>query len=234
MRRARSAVIASARSRSAGSSKLADGRVDRDDLAGQLRALAPDPLLGAHRVGAAPAHHRGEPGQRLQGGRPAGAVGRDADVALEVAHGLLGLVAVAAVDLADLEAEVEQPLLECDHVVAGEHVARDVGQQPVAEPPPGLLQHAVGARTDDAVDGQAALLLELADRPVEALVERVGAGLRRDRVGRGAIRLGRCAGVAGTGQAEERQARPDLRDRCSAVAESEDRWGSPQVGHPVS
>ena len=44
--------------------------------------------------------------------------GGHADVALEVADRPLGLVAEAAVDLADLEAQVEQPLLQREHVVA--------------------------------------------------------------------------------------------------------------------
>ena len=51
-----------------------------------------------------------EPVEGLEGGRPAGAVGHDADVALELAQRLLGLDAEQAVDPAAVEAHVHQPL----------------------------------------------------------------------------------------------------------------------------
>ena len=111
-------------------------------------------------LGAPPLTIGREPRQRLEGGRAAGAVGRDAEVALELAHPGLGLRAEVAVDAADPEAEVEQPALQGVDVVAGHQVAGQVGQDPVAEPPAGLVEATEGQRADDAVDGEAALLLE--------------------------------------------------------------------------
>ena len=58
--------------------------------------------------------------ERLEGRRAAGAVGGDADVALELAQRLLGLDAEHAVDAAAVEAHVEQPLLQRGDVVAGD------------------------------------------------------------------------------------------------------------------
>ena len=82
----------------------------------------------------------------------------------------LGLRTEVAVDPADLEAEVEQPALQGVDVVAGHQVAGQVGQDPVAEPPAGLVEATEGQRADDAVDGQAALLLEGAYGELDALV----------------------------------------------------------------
>src|SRR5680860_684980 len=141
----------------------ARGRVDHYDLPGQQRTCSADPLFGTHRVRLATLDHRGEPGQCLEGGRPAGAVRGDPHVALEVADALLGGVTEQTVDPADLETEVEQPLLEGDHVVTGHQVAHDVREQPVPEPPSGLVENAVRRGPDDPVDGESALLLEVPD-----------------------------------------------------------------------
>ena len=59
--------------------------VDHDHLAGQRRAGGSD-LLGLAEVAGAAAHHRpGQPVERLERPWPAGAVGAQADVVLEVA-----------------------------------------------------------------------------------------------------------------------------------------------------
>ena len=86
-------MICSASSRERGIGHPGHRGIDHHDLAGELGAVAAQPLLHAHRVGPAPAHHRRESGERLQGRGSAGAVRRDADVALELADRELGLVA---------------------------------------------------------------------------------------------------------------------------------------------
>ena len=120
----------------------AGGRVDDDDLAGEAAGPArADPLLRAHRVGAAARDHRREPGQGLERGRAAGAVGRDPDVALELPHRPLGVRAEAPVDPADLEAELEEAPLQGDDVVAGLQAARagapGPGRRGASAPPRG-------------------------------------------------------------------------------------------------
>ena len=144
--------------------------VDDHGLAAEVGAGLADPLLGAQRVGRTALDHRGEPGQGLEGGGAAGAVGRDAEVALELAHTGLGLGAEEAVEAAHPEAEVEHPALEGVDVVAGHQVAGEVGQDPVAEAPARLVEATEGQRTHDAVDGQPALLLEGAYGELDALV----------------------------------------------------------------
>ena len=145
--------------------------VDDDELARQRGPGAGDRLGLAHRVRPAADDRAAELVQRLEGGRPAGAVGHDADVALELAQRLLGLDAEQAVDPAAVEAHVQQPLLQGGDVVAGHQPGRHEEQDAVAEPPAGLVERVVGPRPDDAVDREAALLLERAHGAVGRLVE---------------------------------------------------------------
>ena len=191
-----------------------EAELRRDLLHGVDRGAVEVDLAGLAQP--AVAHRDGEAfEQRLEGRRPARAVGRDPDVALELPHRELGLPAEPAVDPADLEAEVEQPLLERDHVVAGEHRAGRVGQQPVTEPPPRLLERAVGVGTDDAVDGEATLLLERPHGAVEAVVEVV-----------------RVGGVV-VEEPEHRQPGADLLDGRACVATTVERGGV-GLGHAAS
>ena len=89
----------------------------------------------------------------------------------------LGVRAEVAVDPADLEAEVEQPALQGVDVVAGHQAAGQVGEDPVAELPAGLVETTEGQRADDAVDGEAALLLEGAYGELDgAVVHALGIG----------------------------------------------------------
>ena len=130
----------------------------------------------------------------------------DADVALELAQRLLGLDAEQAVDPAAVESHVQQPLLQCGDVVAGHQPGRHEEQDPVAETPAGLLERVVRPRPDQAVDRDAALLLERPDGPVGRLVE--------ERAGRveqvGPLTVGE--------QAEQGQLRADLGHRRPGVA----------------
>ena len=199
--------------------------VDHHDLAAEVGAGLADPLLGAQRVGGAALDHRREPGQGLERGRAAGAVGRDAEVALELAHARLGLRAEVAVDAADPEPEVEQPPLQGVDVVAGHQVAGEVGQDPVAEPPAGLVEAAEGQRTDDAVDGQAALLLEGAYGELDALVvRRLG--------GADAGLLGDISSVAQ--KIDPLEQTDDLGDGGTGVPEPEDRVHAGDCNPPAA
>lgn len=86
-------------------------RIDYHHFAGQVRAVAPDPVSGPHGIGVAATDQRREPGDCLEGGRPAGAVGRDSTVALELPDRDLGLSPESPVGAPDLEAELEESAL---------------------------------------------------------------------------------------------------------------------------
>ena len=171
-----------------------------------------DVLLGAQRVGGAALDHRAEPGQGLERRRAAGAVGRDAEVALELAHARLGLRSEVAVDAADPETEVEQAALERVDVVADQQVAGEVGQDPVAEPPARFVEAPEGQRADDAVDGQAALLLEGAYGELDASVEL-----------RASPSWSEITGCAVVQQIDPLEQTGDLGDGGTRVPEPEDR-----------
>ena len=156
--------------------------VDDDDLADQRRAAAPDRLRLAQRVRGPSGDRALQPAERLEGLGAARAVVDQADVALEVADGAIGLAAEDAVDATGVEAHVEQPLLQGGDVVADRRVPDGVLEDPVTERPARLVEQPPGLRADDAVDAGPALLLEVAYGPVEGVVEGVG----RARPGRGA------------------------------------------------
>ena len=99
--------------------------VDHDDLAGKPGSGTVDAFGVAERVGAAAGHDGCQPGERLEGCGSAGAVCRRPDAALELTYGTFGRGSVDAVDPVDLEAELEQPLLQGRYVVADEQVAGD-------------------------------------------------------------------------------------------------------------
>jgi hypothetical protein len=84
---------------------------------------------------------------------------------------VLGLDAEKPVHATAVEPHVEQALLEAGDIVAGDQPGGHVGEDPVTQPPPGLVEGVVGLRTDDAVDSDPALLLELPDRAVGDIVE---------------------------------------------------------------
>ena len=185
--------------------------VDHHDLAAEVGPCFADVLLGAQRVGGAALDHRAEPGQGLERRGTAGAVGRDAEVALELPDAALGLGPEVAVHAADLEAEVEQAALQRVDVVTDQQVAGEVGQDPVAEPPARLVEAPERQRTDDAVDGQAALLLEGAYGELDAPV-----------VLRGHLELVEVTGCAVVQQTDPLEQTGDLGDGGTRVPEPED------------
>ena len=89
-----------------------------------------------------------------------------------------------------------------------------MGQDAVTEAPAGLVETTEGQRADDAVDGQAALLLEGADGELDAVVVRrlggTDAGLVRD-IGSVAQKI------------DPLQQTDDLGDRGTGVTVPEDR-----------
>ena len=114
-----------------------------------------------------------------------------------------------AVGADQVVAELQQLRLQRGDVVAGEQRPWLVRQHPVAEAPAGAGQRGVGLRPDDAVDGDAAALLEVPDRELGGLVEtpaavRVGVVEQPERRRAcGAPRRRRCqrrrGGVAASG-----------------------------------
>ena len=140
--------------------------------------------------------------QRAQRGGPAQAVRDEAVLALEAAQRVLGLLVEHPTRAARVVAELGEPLLQRDDVVAG-HRGRDHQRQhPVAERPARVAQRAVGGGPDDAVGDQPALLLEGPDGVLQLGVE------------------GRIVPHR-TGKAALPQHRPDLDDRGTAVTSAQ-------------
>ena len=101
---------------------------------------------------------------------PHDAVGREAGVALELPERGFGLGPEDAVLATGVEAEPVEPALKVGDVVAAQHRPAEV-EQAVAEPVAALDQRAPGLRSADAVDAQAARVLELADRALGRVAE---------------------------------------------------------------
>ncbi len=145
----------------------ASARVDDDALAGQPGTRPSDQFLLADGLGGA----AGDPGaqkvQRPQCLRSADAVGRHAVLPLIRHQRVVGEQPEVAVYQAGVEAEVLEPGLQGGDVVAvhrrAELVTEDAGAEAIGR----LFECAIGRLTDDAVDEQAAMLLEGADRLVE-------------------------------------------------------------------
>ena len=153
----------------------------RDELGLVVAALQADQLAegGAARRWGRPA------ARRCAGSRP----------------GRRGGVTEDAVHPAGVEPEAAQALLELGHVVAPQHGRAPV-QEAVAQPKTGLDQGVPGLRAADAVDPQAAVVLEGLDG---------GPGGGPED----AVRVDRRAGQDG------RQAVLDVGDRVAAVADGE-------------
>ena len=183
--------------------------VDDDAPADQVRAALDERGALPQQLRAATGDLAAELAQRAQRGRAAGAVGGQPVVALE---GRAGPTSVSgpedAVDRPGVVAELVQPVLQVDDVVAAGGALGVVAQQPVTERPAGLVERPVGLLADPAVDRQAADLLEVPDGELGGRVE-----LRAP----GSVRLRRVAGQ----QAERARAPPaprPRRGRCCRVA----------------
>jgi hypothetical protein len=114
---------------------------------------------------------RPEQSQRPQRRRATHAVGDLGEVALEGPQRPLGLLVEDPTRPARVVAELEQPLLEGEDVVAAHRGGDEQCEHPVAEPPPGLAQLPVRGGADDAVGDEPAALLEGAHRVLERDVE---------------------------------------------------------------
>ena len=157
-------------------------------------------------------------GEGPERGGPDLTVGVQADAALEAADRRLGVGTEQPVDPAGVEPQAEQSFLQLGDVVAADQVAGGVPQQPVAELPLGGVERGVGPGSDDAVDEQAALLLERADGDVELVVEDLGGPVD------GRVRGGR------TQRSRGGEAVPEVADDGSAVAETGLKAGT-RFGH---
>src|SRR5664279_1154878 len=154
-------------------------RVYHEHLSGQRRPGPVQPLGFPHPLWVSAAYRALQAGQRAQRRRPAQSVGMNADVALKLAQRGVGRRAEDAVTSAEIEAHVQEPLLEVGDVVARERVADRMEQHAVTQPPPRLVQRAVGFRSDDAVRGEPTVLLERPDRAFTLLVVAARRGRRR-------------------------------------------------------
>ena len=192
--------------------------VDDHRAAAQAVAAAPDGLSlaqGARR----PAHDRapqvGEGSHRLGAYR---AIRLQAEGCLEGAHGRVGRRPVDAIDLVRSEAELGQPGLQRDDVVALDEVLGDVAQHAVTKGPARAVEYGIRLTTDNAVDEQPPALLERLDRLLDVLVE--------DRIAEAVSVTGSTREVA-----RQHEALADGRYRWSGVAATErDRWWWSQTG----
>ncbi len=107
-----------------------------------------------------------DPGDCRDRRRPADAVRGGARVALELPDRSLGLSPENAVFASRIEAEKVQPSLQLGDVVTAQHRAREV-EQPVPELEATFDEGSPRLGSADAVDPQAALLLEVAHRVLE-------------------------------------------------------------------
>ena len=146
-------------------------RVEDDDLAGESRSGAADGLGLAQRVGPPPTTVRAS---RSSAANVTGPQVPSASIPMLRWNSRSACSVSApehAVDPTAVEAHVEQPLLQRRDVVAGQQPAagsRTGSGRPAASGPPPARGT---SPADDAVDRDAALLLELADRSVARLVE---------------------------------------------------------------
>jgi len=106
-----------------------------------------------------------------EGFRSASAVGGDPDTSLEFPKRSIGVGSEDSIGPPGVEAEFGETSLELSDVVAAHHVAGHVGQHAVTQLPAGFIQSTESVGSDDAVDGDAALLLEGADRSIEVVIE---------------------------------------------------------------
>ncbi|SKY14964.1 Uncharacterised protein [Mycobacteroides abscessus subsp. abscessus] len=167
-------------------------RIDDDPLTGQLRAGASNMLFLADRI-RRPAGHTGtEPVECAQRRRTANAVGRESVLALVEAHRVVGALPEDAVDESGVVAEVLQSALECGDVVADHGSRQSIQEHARAELIRRLAQRPIRRLADNAVDDQAALLLERAHGMVDIDVEEGVLGAVDDRTVLGRFPVGRA------------------------------------------
>ena len=189
---------------------MAQIRIDRvtgiqhDHLVGDAGLQLRQGQLLAQMRRIATGHRAHETVEGAEGVRTADAVGRDAHALLELTQGGVGVPAEEAVGSARREAELVQAPLEFRDVVTGHEVTGHVGEHAVTELPSRLVQPPEGVRADDAVDGDAALLLERTHGTVELVIE--------------LLRVGDVL----TAQAERGKARPHLGDGRADVTSTQE------------
>lgn len=106
-----------------------------------------------------------------EGLRPAGAIGNHTHAGLKFPERVIGVRTEDAIGPARVEAEFGESSLQHRDVVADHHVSGNIGQHAITELPPGFIESAEGIRTNDAVDGDTAFLLESTNSSIEFVVE---------------------------------------------------------------
>jgi len=106
-----------------------------------------------------------------EGFRSASAVGGDPYTCLEFPKRSIGVGSEDSIGPPGVEAEFGETSLELSDVVAAHHVAGHVGQHAVTQLPAGFIQSTESVGSDDAVDGDAPLLLEGTDRTIKVVIE---------------------------------------------------------------
>ena len=150
--------------------------IEHDDLAGHAAALLVERVHLAHAQRVAVADGAGEALKRPVRREPAHAVSLESDIALELAEGGVGQLAEDAIGAPTVEAHARQASLEVHDVIPADEVARGEGKNAITQTPTGFLQVPEGLRSDDAVHGDATLLLEGAHSLIDRVIEIIAGG----------------------------------------------------------
>ncbi len=196
---------------------------DPPALEGRLTVAQPLDLPhdGHGRAGGRPALQALEGADRL---RPADAVGRQLDVALELGQRVGGVGTEDPVHPPGVEAEATEPALQLGHVVTPEVGAAQL-ERPVAEHPAGLDQRVPRDVVAHAVRGEAVIVLERGDRGagLVAVVAPAARGPARSR------RPSAAAGGPGPHRPGHR-AQGELGTQAGAGRNSLSSWSSALLG----
>jgi hypothetical protein len=104
--------------------------------------------------------------QGRQRGRSTGPISNEANIALEIAHGVKGLMPEDAVNAPRVKTHARQSLLQLSDVIAAKQVADLIAQQAIAQGPVGFIEGSHGVRPNNAVNQQPTLLLKVTNSEV--------------------------------------------------------------------
>src|ERR1035437_5354410 len=127
-------------------------------------AGASDELLFAQGVRRTSRHRAVQISEGPQGLGADAAIDSQPHTALESSNRLFGMGTEHTVDPVGGEPKREETFLKLGHVIALQHVARDVREDSVAQLPVGPVQGDMGMRSEHSVNHQATSLLEGSDR----------------------------------------------------------------------
>ena len=144
--------------------------IQYDDSSEQAMARGAHYLLLTQRVWGPSGYRPRQIREGTQGRRANAAVDSQSHPALESSNRMLGFGSQYPVDAVGGEPQRQKSLLKLGHIIALEHVARDVGQDPVAQLPTGPVQGDVCLWSEHSVNHQSPPLLKGADRVGHLLV----------------------------------------------------------------